>query len=102
MSDTLTFPPPSIDFGGKHYVGVNVSPRGFANEFSIYVATADNAGRLQTMIDRSTNRDAGDNYRARWLDSDELRKHLFGIAKGDHPRAVLTIDANGNPDAFLI
>lgn len=105
MTRTQTTGAEICNWQGVDYVAINVCPRGFANEFSVYVIRADDAqgvAQLQARVDRSAERKVGESYLARWMSRQELAQHING--QRDHTGSIylLTLDSNGNQDAMRL
>ena len=65
---------------GKNFCGLYISPRGFANEYSIYVAEVDNSAQVAG-LGSLRSRDGRNGTRAHFIDRREIAKHFYG-AKG--------------------
>ena len=95
----------SCNWQGVEYVAVNVCPRGFANEFAVYVMRADDAegvSRLQAKVDKTADRQPGERYDASWVTAAEIARHIHTQRAPDGAIYLLTLDANGERDAIVI
>jgi hypothetical protein len=95
----------SCNWQGVDYVAVYVSPRGFANESSVYVVRAEDAdgvARLQAKVDRASNRQPGDGRIAYWMSSKAIAQHIHGARASDGAIYLLTLDADGNQDSIVL
>lgn len=61
---------------GKEYVGVYISPRGFANEYTIYIAEVDNSAQVAG-LGSLRSRDGRNGTRAHFIDRNEIVKHIY-------------------------
>jgi len=88
-------------WGKAEYVGVYLSPRGFANEGSCYLACAGDpeaVARLQALVDAERIPGSTTDGRiAYWMATRALQEHL-----GSCGGCVLTIDANGVDDVIEV
>lgn len=83
-----TAPTPEVPEVRRGYVGIEVMPRGFANETAIRVARYDDnaaVADLWATVDRYRSRDAGDPGRACWLDRKWLSRYLWRTGGGPRP-----------------
>jgi len=93
----------ACNYNGVTYCAVYVSPRGFSNEAFTCVVRADDPIRvalLQREVDRAANRQVGDSYRANWLTAQEISQHIYSQRNRTGIIHLLTVDEDGNRDAF--
>lgn len=71
------------------WVGVEVSPRGFANEITVYIADASkpaDVGQLAALVTRAKNKQPGDSYGAVWLTPQQLSQSIYSEAQASGGR----------------
>lgn len=85
------------EYGGVGYVAVRVCPRGFANEFTVFVSRADDADGVAVLmrkIERRYRSEVGDDYDAQWLSRKQLAQHIH--SGKDASGWSYLIDASGD------
>jgi hypothetical protein len=93
-----------LHYSGTRLVGVRVCPRGFANEWSVYVAPAEDAAavtRLQSLVDSLYTREIGEDYSAKWLSRQALARHVHA-SKTDGRAYLLTLDEQGDQQNLIL
>jgi len=100
MNDT-TYNPPTSNYNGVDYVGIYVSPRGFANESATYLARADDEKAVARLArQEAIERQPGDGYLCYWLDSDRIAQEIADL--GPDRKEALTIGLYDEDDVLVL